>query len=56
MGKDIVIIAEHSDGQIRPVTYELVAFAQKLRQATGSAPLRVIVLADDVKGLSLIHI
>ena len=52
MGKDIVIIAEHSDGQIRPVTYELVAFAQKLRQATGSAPLRVIVLADDVKGLA----
>jgi electron transfer flavoprotein alpha subunit len=52
MGKDIVVIAEHSGGQIRPVTYELVAFAKKLQRATGSAPIRVILLADDPKGLA----
>jgi electron transfer flavoprotein alpha subunit len=52
MGKEIVVIAEHSDGQIRPVTYELVAFAKKLQRATGSTPIRVILLADDVKGLA----
>ncbi len=52
MGKDIVVIAEHSDGQIRPVTYEVVAFAKTLQRATGPAPIRVIVLADDVKGLA----
>jgi electron transfer flavoprotein alpha subunit len=48
----IVIVAEHADGQIRPVTYELVAFAKKLQRATGSTPLRVILLADEVKGLA----
>ena len=48
----IVIVAEHADGQIRPVTYELVAFAKKLQRATGSTPIRVILLADDLKGLS----
>jgi electron transfer flavoprotein alpha subunit len=52
MGKHIVVIAEHADGQIRPVTYELVAFAKKLQRATGSTPIRVILLADDVKGLA----
>ena len=48
----IVIVAEHADGQIRPVTYELVAFAKKLQRATGSTPIGVILLADDVKGLA----
>jgi len=52
MGKEIVIIAEHAEGQIRPVTYELVAFAKKLQRAAGSTPIRVILLADDVKGLA----
>ncbi len=52
MGKDIVVIAEHSSGQIRPVTYELVAFAKKLQRATGSTPIRLILLADDLKGLA----
>ena len=52
MGKEIVVIAEHAEGQIRPVTYELVAFAKKLQRAAGSTPIRVILLADDVKGLA----
>jgi electron transfer flavoprotein alpha subunit len=52
MGSDIMIVAEHADGQIRPVTYELIAFAKKLQRATGSTPIRVILLADDPKGLA----
>ncbi len=28
MQNSIVVIAEHADGQIRPVTYELLAFAK----------------------------
>jgi electron transfer flavoprotein alpha subunit len=52
MGKDIVVIAEHSEGQIKPVTYELVAFAKKLQQATGPTPIRVILLAEDLKDLA----
>jgi electron transfer flavoprotein alpha subunit len=52
MGNDIVIVTEHADGQIRPVTYELLAFAKKLQQATRSTPIRVILLADEVKGLA----
>ena len=52
MGNDIVIVAEHCDGQIRPVTYELLAFAKKLQRAIRSIPIRVILLADEVKGLA----
>jgi len=52
MGNGIVIVTEHADGQIRPVTYELLAFAKKLQRATGSTPIRVILLADDLKGLA----
>ena len=52
MGKDIVIIAEHFGGHVRPVTYELVAFAKKLQRASGPAPIRVILLADEVNGLA----
>ena len=52
MQNSIVVIAEHSDGQTRPVTYELLAFAKKLQRATRSIPIRVILLADEVKGLA----
>jgi electron transfer flavoprotein alpha subunit len=52
MQNSIVVIAEHADGQIRPVTYELLAFAKKLQRATRSIPIRVILLADEVKGLA----
>ena len=52
MGKEIAVIAEHAEGQIRPVTYELVAFAKKLQRASGTTPIRVILLAGNVKGLA----
>jgi len=52
MQHSIVVIAEHADGQIRPVTYELVAFAKKLPRATRSIPIRAILLADEVTGLA----
>ena len=46
----ILVIAEHSEGQIRPVTYELVTFAKKIQRTTGSIDIRVILLADEAKG------
>jgi len=52
MGREIVVIAEHAEGQIRPVTYELVAFAKKLQRASGTTPIRVILLAGNVKDLA----
>jgi len=52
MGNNVVVVAEHVDGQIRPVTYELVAFAKKLQRTTRSISIQVILLADEVKGLA----
>ncbi len=45
----IVIVAEHSEGRIKPVTYEIVSFAKKLQRLTSSSPLRVLLLGDSVK-------
>ena len=47
----IIVIAEHFDKQIRPVTYELVAFARTLHRVTG-LPIKVIILGEDVAGLA----
>ena len=43
MKQTIVIIIEHFNGQINPVSHELVGFAQKLQQITASA-IRAVVL------------
>ncbi len=43
MRQTIVIIIEHFNGQISPVSHELVGFAQKLQQITASA-IRAVVL------------
>jgi electron transfer flavoprotein alpha subunit len=47
----IVIIAEHFQGKIRPVTYELVHFAQVL-QKFRPAPIRILVLGETVETLA----
>ena len=51
MPNDIVIIAEHADGKLKPVTYELLAFAGKLQHLT-SKPIRVLLLGSDVMPLA----
>ena len=47
MEKQIIVIAEHAQGQISPVTYELVAFAKKLQTAI-SLNIKVIILGTDI--------
>ncbi len=51
MRNSIVVIAEHTDGLVRPVTYELIAFACKLQQLTQQA-IRVLILGADVLNLA----
>ncbi len=43
MKQAIVVIIEHFNGQIKPVSHELVGFAQKLQQITASA-IRAVIL------------
>ena len=47
MENQIIVIAEHADGQINPVTYELIAFAKKL-QAPGFLSIKVIILGAEI--------
>jgi len=52
MGPIIFAIAEHFEGKIRPITYELVACAQELQQHH-SAKLVVIIIGDDIETMAL---
>ena len=45
----IVVVAEHTTGQIRPVTYEVISFAKKLQRRTSSSPIKVLLLAEEVE-------
>jgi electron transfer flavoprotein alpha subunit len=47
MRNDIVVIAEQGDGKLKPVTYELIAFARKLQQLTLQT-IRVLILGAGV--------
>jgi electron transfer flavoprotein alpha subunit len=49
MPASIVIVAEHADGRIRPVTYEVISFAKKLQRRTSYSPIKVVLLADEVE-------
>jgi electron transfer flavoprotein alpha subunit len=51
MRNSIVVIAEHADGLVRSVTYELIAFAGKLQQLTQQA-IRVLILGAGVLNLA----
>ena len=51
MPNEIVVIAEHDDGRLKPVTYELIDFACKLQQLTRLA-IRVLILGADVLHLA----
>lgn len=48
--KSIIVIAEHFEGRIRPVTYELVAFALRLQRIT-AMPIKIFILGQDAAGL-----
>ncbi len=51
MTSTILVIAEHADGQIRPVTGEIVACARQLQQLQ-PADIRIVVLGDPVETLA----
>ena len=44
----IAVIAELFEGELRPVTHELVGFAEKLQQLI-SARIRILVLGEDIE-------
>ena len=48
MPTGIVVIAEHADGHIKPVTYEIITFAKKLQHTTQSNPVKLLLLGDEV--------
>jgi len=50
MTNKIAVIAEHSDGRINPLTFELIAFAKKLPEAKSSAAIQVLILGAEIKG------
>ena len=52
MKQSIIVIAEHMEGQVRPVTYELVECALRLQDTT-TLPIKVIILGEDVGDLAL---
>ena len=49
MEQSIIVIVEHLDGQIKPITYELIACAVKL-QRFRMLPIQLVILGDDVAG------
>lgn len=51
MTNNIVVIAEHADGRIKPVTFELIAFAKKLPEAKSLA-IQVLILGAEIQSLA----
>jgi len=51
MEQTIIVIAEHFESELRPVTYELVGFALQL-QGLCTAGIKLVVIGDDVEGLA----
>ena len=51
MDRSIVIIAEHFEGRLTPVTYELLAFALELQQLH-PGDVKAVILGDEITGLA----
>jgi electron transfer flavoprotein alpha subunit len=51
MTNKIAVIAEHAGGRLKPVTFELIAFAKKLRQSKSPA-IQVLILGAEIKSLA----
>jgi len=51
MTNNIAVIAEHADGRIKPVTFELIAFAKKLAEAK-SLTIQVLILGAEIQILA----
>jgi electron transfer flavoprotein alpha subunit len=51
MPKSIIVIADHAGGRVNPVTYELIALADRLQQAE-SPTVKVFILGAEVRDLA----
>jgi len=51
MTQYIAVIAEHADGRIKPVTFELIAFAKELPEAKFIA-IQVVILGTEIQSLA----
>jgi electron transfer flavoprotein alpha subunit len=47
----IAVIADHADGRVNPVTFELIAFAQKLAESK-PASIQVLILGAEIQALA----
>ncbi len=52
LNQSIVVIAEHVEGQVRPVTYELLAFAAALQKEMPSAKIKIVVIGDAMDAMA----
>jgi electron transfer flavoprotein alpha subunit len=52
MKQNIVVIAEHSDNHVKSITYEMVAFAKRIQQAT-TLTINVVIIGSDRGELAL---
>ena len=50
MHETILIIAEHAQGRLRPITWEIVGFARQV-QSVNQAPIQAIILGEEVEEL-----
>ena len=49
MPPGIVVIAEHANGQVMPVVYEIISFATKLQRSAATHSIKILLLADDAE-------
>ena len=52
MQPGIVVIAEHANGRIKPVVYEVISFARKLQRKTGGDSIKILLLTDSTENPS----
>ena len=50
MKRTIYVIAEHDDGKISRITWELFVFAEELSKK--ALPIEFLVLGDDINGMA----
>lgn len=50
--QSIVVIAEYVEGQVRPVTYELAAFACTLQKEIPSSDIKIVVIGDAIEEMA----
>lgn len=52
MFQSIVVIAEHAEGQVRPITYELAGFARTLQKEMPSSDIKIIVTGERIDSVA----